>query len=328
MPVPTLVTDLSTTVASNSPAGSDNVFPDLDNYLRALSGFVASIRDNSGNGWVSPYLPLAGGTVSGGVTFNGTLSGSGLTSYLASPAAIGGTTPAAGAFTTLSATGTSTATSFIPTGSTAPTNGMYLSAANTLAWATNAGYRLSLNANGQLLMRTANGTYAGYQPGLACLNAFTNQPAAVFDGGSTANPVAAFWNPATAGDNLFQQFGTEGTYTARGSISYNRAGGLVAYNTTSDYRAKDIIGPVQNPGTTIDALKVYEGRMKGATQSRPMLVAHEAQAVAPYAVSGVKDDVNEDGSPKFQQMDVSSLVPLLLAEIQSLRARVAALEAA
>ncbi len=35
----------------------------------------------------------------------------------------------------------------------------------------------------------------------------------------------------------------------------------------------------------------------------------------------------EDGAPKFQQMDVSSLVPLLIAEIQQLRARVAALEA-
>jgi hypothetical protein len=134
-------------------------------------------------------------------------------------------------------------------------------------------------------------------------------------------------NTATANDNLWVTFGTEASFTTRGSIDYNRAGGLTRYNTTSDYRAKDILGPVQNPGTTIDALKVYEGQMKGATQPRPMLVAHEAQEHAPYAVSGVKDEVNEDGTPKFQQMDVSSLVPLLIAEIQSLRARVAQLEA-
>lgn len=123
-------------------------------------------------------------------------------------------------------------------------------------------------------------------------------------------------------------FYTDAGPTFRGAITYNRGTGLVSYGTSSDYRAKDIIGPVQNPGATIDALKVYEGKMKGATQSRPMLVAHEAQAVAPYAVTGDKDAVNEDGAPIFQQMDVSSLVPLLLAEIQSLRARVAALEAA
>ena len=114
MPVPSLVTDLSTTAASNSPAGSDNVFPDLDNYLRALSAFVASVRDNSGNGWVSPYLALSGGTVSGSTTFSGALSltgsvsGVALTNYLAAPAAIGGTTPAAGSFTTLSASSTVT----------------------------------------------------------------------------------------------------------------------------------------------------------------------------------------------------------------------------
>jgi hypothetical protein len=133
-------------------------------------------------------------------------------------------------------------------------------------------------------------------------------------------------NKATANDNLWVVFGTEASFTTRGSIDYNRAGGLTRYNTTSDYRAKDILGPVQNSGATIDALKVYEGQMKGATQSRPMLVAHEAQEHAPYAVTGEKDAVNEDGTPKYQQMDVSALVPLLLAEIQSLRARVAQLE--
>jgi hypothetical protein len=68
MAVPTLITDLSTTPASNSPAGSENVFPNLDDYLRAQAAFLASVRDNSGNGWVTPYLPLAGGTMTGSVS--------------------------------------------------------------------------------------------------------------------------------------------------------------------------------------------------------------------------------------------------------------------
>jgi hypothetical protein len=66
--------------------------------------------------------------------------------------------------------------------------------------------------------------------------------------------------------------------------------------------------------------------MKGATIARPMLVAHEAQEVVPYAVTGEKDAVNEDGTDKYQQMDHQVLIPLLIAEIQSLRARVAQLE--
>ena len=134
------------------------------------------------------------------------------------------------------------------------------------------------------------------------------------------------WNSATAGDNAFFQFGTEGTYTARGSITYNRGGGQVAFNTTSDYRAKDIVGPVKDSGATIDALKVYTGKMKCATIERPMLIAHEAQEVVPYAVTGKKDAVDANENPVFQQIDVSSLVPLLLAEIQSLRTRVSTLE--
>ena len=149
---------------------------------------------------------------------------------------------------------------------------------------------------------------------------------------STVTDYTAYlWNATTSGDAQFLGFGTEAPLsnvpTSRGSITYNRSGGAVLYNTTSDYRAKDIFGPVLNPGTTIDALNVYEGQMKGATQPRPMLIAHEAQAVAPYCVTGEKDAVEKDGTPKFQQMDVSTLVPLLIAEIQQLRARVAALEA-
>jgi hypothetical protein len=145
-------------------------------------------------------------------------------------------------------------------------------------------------------------------------------------GGATFSPLYA-WNATTTGDGYFSVFFTEAAATFRGSISYNRAGGLVAYNTTSDYRAKDIIGPVSNSGSLIDSLKVYVGKMKGATIERPMLIAHEAQEVAPYAVTGTKDEVDADGKDKYQQMDVSSFVPLLIAEIQSLRARVQTLEA-
>ena len=134
------------------------------------------------------------------------------------------------------------------------------------------------------------------------------------------------WHTATSGNNIFVDFDTEASVTSRGSISYNRAGGLVAYNTTSDYRAKDIIGPVSDSGSLIDSLKVYVGKMHGATIARPMLVAHEAQEVAPYAVTGIKDEVDADGKDKYQQMDVSSFVPLLIAEIQSLRTRVQTLE--
>jgi hypothetical protein len=137
---------------------------------------------------------------------------------------------------------------------------------------------------------------------------------------TSASNVASIWNSATTGDNSFIGFYTEAGGTGRGSITYNRAGGLVAYNTTSDYRAKDISGPVTDSGALIDSVPVYMGKMKGATQERPMFIAHETPA---YAHTGEKDAVDKDGNPVYQQMDASALIPVMWAEIQSLRKRLA-----
>lgn len=59
-------------------------------------------------------------------------------------------TPIIGAATgtSVNLSSTATATSFIPTGSSVPTNGMYLSASNTLSFATNSGLRASFSSAG------------------------------------------------------------------------------------------------------------------------------------------------------------------------------------
>jgi len=168
--------------------------------------------------------------------------------------------------------------------------------------------------SGNLLVGTTSGTtykaqfYAGDQ--YAFLGYNTN----------SAKAVADIWNAATTGDNKFVNFATETGGTTRGSITYNRAGGLTAYNTTSDYRAKDIIGPVVDSGELIDSTPVYMGKMKGATQERPMFIAHETPE---YAHTGKKDAIDADGNPVYQQMDASALIPVMWAEIQSLRKRLA-----
>jgi hypothetical protein len=131
-------------------------------------------------------------------------------------------------------------------------------------------------------------------------------------------------NSATTGNNQFVWFYSDSN-VFRGSIEFNRGSGVVAYNTTSDYRAKDIIGPVIDSGAVIDSVPVYMGKMKGATQERPMFIAHETPE---YAHIGEKDAIDADGNPVYQRMDASALIPVMWAEIQSLRARVAALEGA
>lgn len=44
MPVPSLITDLSTTAASNSPAGAESARGTIDDYLRAHASFIAQTR--------------------------------------------------------------------------------------------------------------------------------------------------------------------------------------------------------------------------------------------------------------------------------------------
>ena len=55
-------------------------------------------------------------------------------------------------------------------------------------------------------------------------------------------------------------------------------------------------------------------------------IAHELQAVIPDAVHGEKDAVNEDGSINAQGVDFGKIVPHLVAAIQELTTRLAALE--
>ena len=107
-----------------------------------------------------------------------------------------------------------------------------------------------------------------------------------------------------------------------GSITQNGTT-AVAYNTSSDYRLKDIAGPIQNSGAYIDALKPVQGSWKADGSRFIGLIAHEVQEVSETQIAtGVKD------GEEMQAMDYSApeLIANLIAEIQSLRARVAQLE--
>lgn len=120
------------------------------------------------------------------------------------------------------------------------------------------------------------------------------------------------------------QFGRDTSVV--GSIAVTES--ATAYNTASDYRLAWKAGhtEVTNSGDFIDALNPRYFPLVGHAG----FIAHEFQEVSPSSVTGDKDAVDENGDPVYQAMQASSpdVMANIIAELQSLRKRVAALEAA
>jgi len=111
-----------------------------------------------------------------------------------------------------------------------------------------------------------------------------------------------------------------------GSITQSTTS-AVLYNVTSDYRRKSNVKDLTGSGTFIDALKPrtfdWDTGDKGVG-----FIAHEFAEVSPTSVAGEKDAVDADGKPIYQGMQASTaeVIANLVAELQSLRKRLAALE--
>jgi hypothetical protein len=112
----------------------------------------------------------------------------------------------------------------------------------------------------------------------------------------------------------------------KGTISTD--GTNVAYNTSSDYRLKDNPQPLTGSGAFIDALQPKTWDWKTDGTKGVGFIAHEVQEVSPSSVVGTKDAVDEEGNPIMQGMEYGSaeFIANIVAELQSLRARVAQLE--
>jgi hypothetical protein len=140
------------------------------------------------------------------------------------------------------------------------------------------------------------------------------------------------------GLNRLNSDGTIATFgrsnTTVGTISVTTT--ATAYNTSSDYRLKENVVEVTDGITRLQQLKPSRFNFIAAPgHTVDGFIAHEVQEVVSEAITGEKDAVDDDGNPVYQGIDQSKLVPLLTAalqeaigEIESLKARVAALEGA
>jgi hypothetical protein len=131
---------------------------------------------------------------------------------------------------------------------------------------------------------------------------------------------------ATASNNATQISFRQSNGNEVGSIKSN--GSSTSYNTSSDYRLKENVVDLES---ATDRIKQLEPKrfnfIENPTVAVDGFIAHEVQAIVPEAVTGTKDAVDDDGNAVMQGIDQSKLVPLLVATIQELEARITALEA-
>jgi hypothetical protein len=178
-----------------------------------------------------------------------------------------------------------------------------------LTFGTNNTERARIDSSGNLLVGTTS-------------QVLTSKISTNFTGnnsnGATFNDTG---NGNGAGFIIFSESGT-----AIGSVSRVASTSAVAFNTTSDYRLKTVTGAVTGQGERIDALNPVDYLWKDGGQQARGFLAHEFQTVYPNSVTGDKDAVDADGNPKHQSMQAatSEVIADLVAEIQSLRKRLAA----
>ena len=98
-----------------------------------------------------------------------------------------------------------------------------------------------------------------------------------------------------------------------------------SFNQSSDRRMKENISSADDAGLIIDAIEIVKHDWKSGGHTRYGVVAQDLHAIAPEAVSEGDDGEEVE---RAWGVDYSKLVPMLVKEIQSLRARVAALEGA
>jgi hypothetical protein len=174
--------------------------------------------------------------------------------------------------------------------------------AEDIRFATGSSERMRIDASGNLLVGTTS-------------TADTDVGAKIFSGGRM---VQGFAGTELADMHDFYR-GTAGSLSRVGNIRTNAT--TTTYNTSSDERLKENITDANDAGDKIDAIQVrqYDWKADGSHQDYGM-VAQELLEVAPEAVSASEDPEEMMG------VDYSKLVPMMLKEIQSLRARIAALE--
>jgi hypothetical protein len=133
---------------------------------------------------------------------------------------------------------------------------------------------------------------------------------ALLNSGQNCITLESFQSPG--GGNFIQFLNNAGGVA--GSITHNGTT-IVAYNITSDYRLKEDLQEIKGL-EKVQAIKVYNYKWIGEESRMDGVLAHELAEVLPYAVTGDKDEMYENGKERMQAVDYSKIVPILIKAIQ------------
>jgi hypothetical protein len=161
----------------------------------------------------------------------------------------------------------------------------------------------------------------------------TNSPAHRLQVEDNGN-VVRFYNTGSSNATLtLRADGADGTDSAIqvsfrddgdnavGSIT--STGNGTAFNTSSDYRLKENVVEMTDALDRVSQLKPSRFNfIANPDKTYDGFLAHEVSDLVPEAITGTKDEVDEEGNPIYQEIDQSKLVPLLVGAIQELKAEI------
>ena len=150
---------------------------------------------------------------------------------------------------------------------------------------------------------------------------------------SSVNGAGINLNSTDTSGNMHSQIVFRRNGSNVGSIDTN--GSSTQFSTSSDYRLKENVTYDFDATSRLKQLKPARFNfIADADTTVDGFIAHEVSSIVPEAISGEKDavetytddDGNEQTKPKYQGIDQSKLVPLLVKTIQELEARITTLE--
>lgn len=199
---------------------------------------------------------------------------------------------------------------------TASARGSLIGFDTIITGATTLAERARLSGAGNLLVGTTSDVTG---PGKIKALGIEDTPIGATTPSTGAFTTGTFTTPGTGSTNVVTFVNGNGTV---GTIA--TSGSATSYNTSSDRRLKTNIRDYLNSSKVIDSVRVRQYDWKTGEKDTVGFVAQELYAVYPAAVT--KGDDNKDKVKDQWAIDYSKLVPVLVAEIQSLRARVEELE--